>query len=91
MKRPVTISVEEKWLAWMDELVAAGVYANRSAVVEAALMALKDKHEDDDYVHQLSLLDPVEEKALAEEGMADYSKLVLDTTEWNEGALDRAI
>jgi Arc/MetJ-type ribon-helix-helix transcriptional regulator len=77
VKEKVTVSVDPSLLEWADALVTQGSYDSRSAAMEAALEALYQHREEQAYERALALLNPVEEKALAEEGMADYARLVL--------------
>lgn len=89
-KEKATFSIDSRLVEWVDELVRSGEFESRSAVFEQAMRALRSKHEEQSYEQALALLDPVEEQAMAEEGMADYSRLVLNSTEW-EGSRERAV
>lgn len=79
VKEKVTLSVDPGLLEWADDLVDQGAYDSRSAAMEAALEALYEHRDEMAYEQALALLEPSEEKALAEEGMADYSRLILDS------------
>lgn len=85
MKKAVTVSIEEELLAQLDGLVQNDVYASRSAAMEAAIDALKRRAEDRQLEVALDALteeDVQRMQAIAEEGMADWSKMVLETTTW---------
>lgn len=89
-KEKVTVSLDASLVAWADDLVERQVFESRSAAIEQAIEALLLSVQSRQYEDALALLDPVEERAWAEEGMADYSRAVMSTTEW-EGARDEAI
>lgn len=89
-KEKATFSIDARLVAWVDGLVRSGEFESRSAVFERAMIALREQHEEQSYERALALLDPVEEQEMSEEGMADYSRLVLGSTEW-EGSRQRAV
>lgn len=76
MKAKVTVSVEERLLDGLDQMVQRGLYDSRSSAMEAAITALRCKQQDEEFERNLALLDPDEERAEADLGMGDYQQLV---------------
>jgi hypothetical protein len=71
----ITITIDERVLARLDMLVAAGVFqdhnqAVQSAVEEKLLLLNKDR-----LARECGKLEPAEEQAMAEEGMASEINL----------------
>ena len=67
----VTISVDEHVLQEIDRWVAAGEYPNRSRVMQAAIIVLKEQRDRrGTLLEELAKLDPAEERALADERLA---------------------
>ena len=69
-KTKVAITVETNLLEWVDELVAKRRFLNRSQAVEAALAEKLERLARTRLARECAKLDPQEEKALAEEGLA---------------------
>jgi Arc/MetJ-type ribon-helix-helix transcriptional regulator len=63
----VAISVDEELLAAVDMWVEQGLYPNRSQAVQAALREKNARLKRNRLHEALKLVDPVEERALAEE------------------------
>jgi Arc/MetJ-type ribon-helix-helix transcriptional regulator len=76
MKAKITVSIDEGLLQELDGLVEGEKYESRSAAVEAAIVELQRRLCDAEFERGLALLDPAEERALADEGLADYAALV---------------
>jgi Arc/MetJ-type ribon-helix-helix transcriptional regulator len=79
MKVKVTVSIDEALIAWVDQLVDEGRYDSRSAALEAASTELVRQDRDRAFERELVLLDPAEERAEADLGMADYAALVSES------------
>lgn len=90
-KEKVALSLDAQLVDWVDSLVEAGEFASRSAAFEEAMWSLRQRLREERYEYALAQLDPAEERAMAEEGMDEYGKLVLSSTEWDEGANERAV
>lgn len=69
-KTKVAITVETNLLERVDELVAKRRFLNRSQAVEAALAEKLERLTRTRLARECAKLDPHEEKALAEEGLA---------------------
>ena len=69
-KTKVAITVEAGLLERVDELVAKRRFLNRSQAVEAALAETLERLARTRLARECGKLDPREEKALAEEGLA---------------------
>lgn len=67
-KQKVAVTLEHRLLKDVDELVEARVYPNRSQAIEAALSETLTRRARTRLMRECALLDPVEERALAEEG-----------------------
>lgn len=72
----VTATVSDTLLAQLDALIAAQVYASRSAAIEAALTALLRTRMDAHIEAEAAKLEPYQEQQLADEGLDDYTTLV---------------
>ena len=66
----VAITLEQETLRRVDALVAQRVFPNRSRAVQAALKEKLDRLAGSRLARECAKLDPEEEKALAEEGIA---------------------
>ena len=77
MKQKVTVSIEEGLLRGLDSMVEEERFESRSAAMEAAIQALQGHLLDAEFERNLALLDPAEERAEAELGLADYAESVL--------------
>lgn len=76
-KDKVTLSIDPKWLGWVDGLVEQGAYESRSAALEAGFEALHFKRCDEQFEAALAALTPedVEEGiAMAEEGLEEWAE-----------------
>ncbi len=74
----VAVTLEEDTLRHLDRLVNDGVFPNRSRAIEAAVDDKLERLERTRLARELAKLDPVYERALAEEGMS------ADVAEWPE-------
>lgn len=70
-KTKVAVTLESDLLDRVDELVAQQRFRNRSQAIEAALREKVDRLARTRLARECALLDPKEEKALAEEGLAE--------------------
>ena len=67
----VAISIDEQILQEIDRWVAAGEYPSRSQVMRAAITVLREQRaRRGTLIEELAKLDPVEERALADEFLA---------------------
>ncbi|MBI3664685.1 MAG: ribbon-helix-helix protein, CopG family [Acidobacteria bacterium] len=69
-KTKVALTVETELLNRVDELVAQQRFRNRSQAIEAALAEKLQRLARTRLARECAKLDPKEEKALAEEGLA---------------------
>jgi Arc/MetJ-type ribon-helix-helix transcriptional regulator len=67
-KLKVAVTLDEGLLAQVDGLVARGVFPNRSQAIEAAVSEKLERLSRTRLAREAAKLDPVEEKAIAEEG-----------------------
>jgi len=74
----IAISLDESTLNRLDQLVKKRVFPNRSQVVEEAVAEKLARLEKSRLAQECAKLDPVFEKALAEEGLSQ------DLAEWPE-------
>jgi len=68
-KIKVVVTLSSEVLKELDALVAERRFPNRSQAVEAALAEKLERLSHTRLAREVAKLDPVEEKALAEEGM----------------------
>lgn len=68
-KQKVAVTLDRQLLAEMDDRVAAGAFPNRSQAIEAALAETLARRARTRLSRECGLLDPAEERALAEEGL----------------------
>lgn len=66
----VAVTLEQETLRRLDALVAQRVFPNRSRAVQAALQEKLERLAGARLARECAKLDPREEKALAEEGLA---------------------
>ena len=74
----VAISLDESTLNRLDRLVKKRVFPNRSQAIEEAVAEKLARLEKSRLAHECAKLDPIFEKALAEEGLSQ------DLKEWPE-------
>lgn len=74
----VAISLDESTLDRLDRLVQKKVFPNRSQAIEEAVAEKLARLEKSRLAQECAKLDPVFEKALAEEGLSE------DLKEWPE-------
>jgi metal-responsive CopG/Arc/MetJ family transcriptional regulator len=74
----VAISLDESTLARLDQLVERAVFSNRSQAIQEAVEEKLARMERSRLAKECAKLDPIFERALAEEGMSE------DATEWPE-------
>ncbi len=77
-KTKVAVTLEAKLVQQLDELVAERRYPNRSQAIETAVAEKLARTKHTLLARECAKLDPREEKALAEEGLAS------DLTAWPE-------
>ncbi len=77
-KAKIAITLDEKIVGRLDQLVKQEAYSNRSQAIEAALRDKLQRLDRTRLARELTKLDPDYEKALAEEG------IVTEGTEWPE-------
>ncbi len=70
-KRKIAVAIDPDVLTRLDDLVARGGYASRSQAVEDAIEEKLQMVERTRLARECAKLDPKEEKALAEEGLAE--------------------
>ncbi len=75
-KAKIAITLDEKIVGRLDQLVKQEAYSNRSQAIEAALRDKLQRLDRTRLARELTKLDPQQEKALAEEGIAT------DGAEW---------
>jgi len=68
-KMKVAVTLDAGLLAELDRLVARGSFPNRSQAIEAALAEKLERLARTRLAREAAKLDPLEEKALAEEGL----------------------
>jgi metal-responsive CopG/Arc/MetJ family transcriptional regulator len=68
-KTKVAVTLDTEIVKELDQLVADQRFPNRSQAVEAAVAEKLDRLSQTRLAREVAKLDPVEEKALAEEGM----------------------
>ena len=69
-KTKVAITLDTELVQHLDDLVAQRRFANRSQAIEAALAEKLARLAKTRLAQECAKLDPAEEKALAEEGLA---------------------
>lgn len=69
-KTKVAITLEAKLVQQLDDLVAERRYRNRSQAIETAVAEKLTRTQHSRLARECAKLDPQEEKALAEEGLA---------------------
>ena len=69
-KTKVAITLDTELVQTLDDLVAQRRFANRSQAIEAALAEKLARLAKTRLAQECAKLDPAEEKALAEEGLA---------------------
>lgn len=74
-KAKLAITFDEKTLAEVDLLVKRRLFPNRSRVIEEAVQEKIARLNHSRLAKECALLDPVYEKALAEEGMGEKLEL----------------
>lgn len=72
----IAISLDPRALAQIDQLVRSGSFPSRSRVIQEALEEKLDRIKRGRLARECAKLDPVAEKALAEEGMGE------EVSEW---------
>jgi len=77
-KTKVAITIDSPILERVDRLVNQHVFANRSQAIEQAVEEKLERLEGSRLARECAKLDPVFEKAMAEEGIAE------DVSQWPE-------
>jgi Arc/MetJ-type ribon-helix-helix transcriptional regulator len=68
--RKIAITLEQQTVLELDRWVREGKFPNRSRAVQSAVSLFAERQRRGRLALELPKLDPAEEKALAEEGMA---------------------
>jgi len=66
----ITISIDQKLLDRLDTLVRSQIFPSRSQAVQSAVQEKITRLDKTRLAQECAKLDPVEEQALAEEGLA---------------------
>ncbi len=74
----IAVTVDERVVDQIDRLVREGKYKSRSSVVQEALEEKLKERKRKRLIEEVSKLNPIEERALADES------LHLDDEEWDE-------
>jgi metal-responsive CopG/Arc/MetJ family transcriptional regulator len=69
-KAKLAVTLDENLLDEVDSLVRRRVFPNRSRIIEQAVQEKLERLKKSRLADQCALLDPDDEKALAEEGMS---------------------
>lgn len=77
-KTKIAISLEARTLDRLDQLVSNRRFPNRSRAIQEAVEEKLARLEHSRLAREFAKLDPVHEKALAEEGLSE------DVSEWPE-------
>lgn len=75
-KAKIAISLDKQILKRLERFIKSDIFANRSAAIEEAIAEKIEKMERTRLARECAKLDPVFEKALAEEGLTE------DLSEW---------
>lgn len=67
----IAISMDEKTVSQIDQLVKRQVFPNRSKAIQQAVVEKLERLERSRLARECAKLDPSFEKALAEEGMSE--------------------
>ncbi len=70
----VAITIKEELLTQLDQWVAEGRYPNRSQAIQAAVREKLERARRKRLAEEVTKLNPKEERALAEEGLAFESE-----------------
>lgn len=70
-KAKLAITFDEQTLAEVDLLVKLHVFPNRSRAIEQAVVEKLARLNNNRLARECALLDPLQEKAMAEEGMGE--------------------
>ena len=74
----IAITMQEKTLKRIDQLVKKQAFPSRSRVIQDAVEEKLEKMDQNRLAQELEKLDPAFEKALAEEGLSE------ELNEWSE-------
>ena len=77
-KAKIAVTIDEKIVLRIDNLVKQDAFANRSQAIEEALRDKLNRIDRSRLARESAKLDPKHEKALAEEGIRE------DSAEWPE-------
>ena len=77
-KSKIAITLDENTVATLDRLIESRVFPSRSKAIEDALREKLERFKKTRLATECAKLDPVIEKALAEDGLAQ------DAAEWPE-------
>jgi Arc/MetJ-type ribon-helix-helix transcriptional regulator len=71
MVQKIAVTLDRKTVADLDRWVKEGKFPNRSRALQSAVDLLSEREKRTRLVRELSKIDPIEEKQLAEEGLGD--------------------
>ena len=77
-KAKIAVTIDEKIVLRLDQLVMQDAFTNRSQAIEEALRDKLQRMDRSRLARELTKIDPDNEKALADEGIG------ADTVEWPE-------
>lgn len=77
-KTKIAVTVDQNIVERLDRLVREHVFTNRSRAIQEAVQEKLQRMERSRLAKECAKLDPVFEKAMAEEGLSE------DTSEWPE-------
>jgi len=69
MLRKIEVTLDQRTVADLDRWVREGKYRNRSRALQSAADLLCERDRAGRLAHELAKIDPVEEKALADEAL----------------------
>ncbi|MGR3317123.1 MAG: ribbon-helix-helix domain-containing protein [Candidatus Anammoxibacter sp.] len=75
-KTKIAITIDQKSVKQLDHLIKKQVFPNRSQAIQEAVKEKLERIERNRLAKECSKLDPVFEKAMAEEGLSE------DLSEW---------
>jgi Arc/MetJ-type ribon-helix-helix transcriptional regulator len=73
MVQKIAVTLDRELVADLDRWVRQGKYPNRSRALQSAVRLLAEREKRTCLSRELDLLNPSEEKKLADEGLADSS------------------
>ena len=77
-KVKIAVTLDQNIVEHLDRFVKENIFTNRSRAIQEAVQEKLERMERDRLERECAKLDPVFEKALAEEGLSE------DTSEWHK-------